>query len=367
MSKFYYDGSSVNIFDDKDIIITDRLNIGVYSVEVDKSQNIYLKIVDDFKFPENFKIFGNLYTNSSKVLTSFKERTCNTGVLFSGKSGTGKSLCVKYIATKILEEENLPILLINRQIDSIKFGAFLKLLNTSCCVVIDEFEKLYSAAIEEDDDDKRPQTGFLSILDGVNKNNFKVLFLLTCNNSRMISRYLLNRPGRIYYHFKYKSLDSSIIKEFVNEKLINKEFAEDFRKIENLSCITFDILSALVEESNRFNISPFDAVKYLNINFDADRSINNAIIILEDLNTGNIWRVKKPYFDVLRDSFISFDEDELVTCKSSNKEDKSVDFRLDPITDLVSIEKNTYIFKIGGRFKMTVYFNNSEFNWEELL
>jgi hypothetical protein len=74
-----------------------------------------------------------------------------------------------------------------------------------------------------------------------------------------------NRPGRIYYMLDFKGLDPSFIEEYCNDVLVNKAYISKIVEIAALfEQFNFDMLKALVEEMNRYDESPQDALKMLN-------------------------------------------------------------------------------------------------------
>ena len=123
-------------------------------------------------------------------------------------------------------------------------------------VLFDEFEKVY------DSDD---QEQMLTLLDGVFPS--KKLFVLTCNDKWRVDKHMRNRPGRIFYMLDFKGLDQEFIREYCVDNLdADKQHYID--KICNIAQLfsefNFDMLKALVEEMNRYNESPQDALKMLN-------------------------------------------------------------------------------------------------------
>jgi hypothetical protein len=74
-----------------------------------------------------------------------------------------------------------------------------------------------------------------------------------------------NRPGRIYYMLDFKGLDPVFIEEYCNDVLNAKHYIPKIVEISALfEQFNFDMLKALVEEMNRYDESPQDALKMLN-------------------------------------------------------------------------------------------------------
>jgi hypothetical protein len=121
-------------------------------------------------------------------------------------------------------------------------------------VLFDEFEKVY---------DSQEQEAMLTLLDGVFPS--KKLFVITCNDKWRVDSHMRNRPGRIYYMLDYKGLTHDFIIEYCEDNLKNKTYIERICSIASLfSQFNFDMLKALIEEMNRYDESPEEALKMLN-------------------------------------------------------------------------------------------------------
>lgn len=197
------------------------------------------------------KVYGNMAIVRDKVLKSFKERKGNLGVLFSGLKGNSKTLH----SIEICQASGVPVVAITEPFTGDVFKNFLCSLEGEHIIFIDEFEKVYNTT--------ELQEEFLSILDGVMGD--KKMFLFTSNSTK-ISQYLLNRPSRIYYHFKYNNIDPLIVDEIIKEELKESKFEEDLRDLLLiLGSVSYDVLLNLIDETNRFKISPKELIKDLNI------------------------------------------------------------------------------------------------------
>ena len=207
---------------------------------------------EEFNLPT--KIYGNLDNTVDRVLTTFKERNGNLGVLFSGIKGNSKTTVSKMICNK----SDLPVIVITEPFTGSKFKEFLSSIKEETIIFLDEFEKVYNTT--------ELQQEYLSILDGVFDG--KKLFLFTSNDER-INEFLRNRPSRIFYHFKYDNLTDDVINDIINKELKNKSFEADLRAVLLvLGNISVDVLLNFIDEVNRFNKNPKALIEGLNIEIE---------------------------------------------------------------------------------------------------
>jgi hypothetical protein len=76
-----------------------------------------------------------------------------------------------------------------------------------------------------------------------------------------------NRPGRIFYMLEFKGLDQEFIREYCTDNLRDaslKNIDQICQTAGLFSQFNFDMLKALVEEMNRYNETPREAMKMLN-------------------------------------------------------------------------------------------------------
>ena len=135
-----------------------------------------------------------------------------------------------------------------------KFNAFIQMIEQPTVIIFDEFEKVY---------DHHEQQKLLTLLDGVYPS--KKLFIITCNDKWRVNEHMRNRPGRIYYRLEYKGLDIDFISEYCEDNLKNKSYIESVCRLSAIFAeFNFDMLKALVEEMNRYDETPQEAMKMLN-------------------------------------------------------------------------------------------------------
>jgi hypothetical protein len=87
-----------------------------------------------------------------------------------------------------------------------------------------------------------------------------------------------NRPGRIFYMVNFKGLDEDFIREYCADNLANKEHTDKIVNIASVfSAFNFDMLKAMIEEMNRYNESPQDALRILNVKAEFDSGASYTV------------------------------------------------------------------------------------------
>lgn len=309
--RYFKSGNTITLQSDDAFQIYDQLPVGVYLLKFNEmQQKYYLETTEELVVPK--KIYGKTpkqYTE--RVIRSFKERDKSTGVLFTGTKGAGKSMTTKLIMAEMLKLGYPVVILMTEPSATDEFKSFMSSFDTPVVIFMDEFEKICS---------EETQKHMLSVFDGTN--NTKKLFLLTANNKYMISDFMINRPGRVYYHFKFGSLESDFIEEYIDENLNDKAFKERMIELSGLFAVfSFDMLEAFVEEVNRYG-SVEDAVSLLNFDImdDIDYtvaafSIDSVEQPLSIVSTGVIHD-----HDVSKSFGLSYDEYRIVGIELKEKE-----------------------------------------------
>jgi len=231
--------------------IRDGLPVGTYMVNV-SLEGFFLTETKDFDITG--KIYGNSPRQADRILDTFLSRPASTGVLLNGEKGSGKTLLAKLVTRKAAER-GIPTIIVNNSFNGDAFNKFIQDITEPKVVVFDEFEKVYS---------EKDQEALLTLLDGVYPS--KTLFVLTSNDRGRINSNMTNRPGRIFYALEYKGLEADFIRSYCEDNLLNKEYLESVVRLTMVfDSINFDMLKALVEEMNRYNESPQQALEMLNV------------------------------------------------------------------------------------------------------
>jgi hypothetical protein len=250
MTKFLKTDSDVRIIKDANIRVSDELRPGAYLIKkFPMSEELYLSEIEPFKIPK--KVYGNAEWLTERILNTYSQRSGSTGVLLTGEKGSGKTMLSKMLSHK----SGLPVIIVDAEWHGTSFNDFLYSIKQKCVILFDEFDKNYAY-------DKQEKV--LSLLDGVFDG--QKLFIVTANKTSHLTGYVTNRPGRFFYHVEYESIENDLIEEFCKDKNISDEIIIELKDLAySFSGFNFDMLSAVVEEYQRYGGEISEVVKYLNV------------------------------------------------------------------------------------------------------
>jgi CTP:phosphocholine cytidylyltransferase-like protein len=246
-------GSSYRMMSEQDIEVCEKLPAKNYTVKQNPmSKEYYLEPVDDFVMPK--KLYGDTIKKAERILNTFNSRPLSTGVHLDGVKGSGKTLLAKTLS-HLAQKDGVASIVINQPFCGDEFNSFVQSIDVPAILIFDEFEKVY---------DYQTQNKILTLFDGVYPT--KKLFVLTTNDAHSVNSFLKNRPGRIYYSFKFDTLAQEFIEEYCNDNLIDKTQTQSILKYTSIfSFFNFDMLAAAVEEMNRYGEPLQEVLNYLNI------------------------------------------------------------------------------------------------------
>lgn len=337
MSHYIITGSSVSVKNEAALSIEKKLPTGNYVVKETPQTGLYLEVVEPFKMPS--RIFGNTPDRSKRIINTFLDRECSTGVLLAGEKGSGKTLLAKSLSIEC-GKLGYPTIIINNDWCGDEFNQLIQNIDEPAVVMFDEFEKIYN-------DDKQEQV--LTLLDGVYPT--KKLFVITCNDKWRINQHMRNRPGRLYYMLDYKGLDQNFIIEYCNAMLNEKKHIQLICRISGLfDSFNFDILKALVEEMNRYNEDPIKALEMLNAKPGSDSEANfNITFALK----GKIQDKDSIYPNVIEGLPLGKRHRFTVYGKTDKQREQRIEVGEDDIVN-VDTEKGIFVYKKGDMtFTMT--------------
>lgn len=206
------------------------------------------------------KIYGNAKEIADHAITAWQKRGKHTGILLSGVWGTGKSVTSHLIASGALIDLEVPVIFVSPEHVNPAVIDLVNSITCECVVIMDELDK--SAMVGSDDDVSAGK--LLELLDGVSSNNH--MYILVCNETRRLPPGILNRPGRVLYHWKHEYLTEDAIREVCTDKGVPEDISTALCRLTvGLNVLTYDNLSSLIYEYQEFGTHPQDAMRYLNI------------------------------------------------------------------------------------------------------
>jgi hypothetical protein len=239
----------------EDLVVLDNLPAQTYKVGCGQFTGFFLEKQHDLEIKED-KIYGVHEEKANKVLNRFEKSRKNLGVILSGDKGIGKSLFARLLAQKAIQN-GIPVILVDDFIPGI--DDFLNDIKNEVLVLFDEFDKTFAKS-----KDKDPQSKMLSLFDGTSSG--KKLFVVTCNNYRDLNEYLINRPGRFHFHFRFEYPTADEVKDYLRDK-IDEKYHSEINKVASFSRkikLNYDCLSAIALELNEGETFE-NAIKDLNI------------------------------------------------------------------------------------------------------
>lgn len=259
--------NDVRLLESASVEVHDKLPLSTYNLMYDENRNqFFLKDIGSIgDIPK--KVYGDLGSKTERIIETFKYRSpANTGIMLSGVKGAGKTLLTKLISVRAAKE-GLPTILVNSAYNPDKLAQFIKQVNMPCVIVFDEFDKTYDATIQGDNGEEiavNAQAPLLSLLDGVYASN--KLFVFSLNELEAVNDYLLHRPGRVFYHYRFTTLDAETVAAVCEDRLVDKKYTKDIVMLSYLiQRFTFDILNAVIDECNHYGESPLKFIDTMNV------------------------------------------------------------------------------------------------------
>jgi hypothetical protein len=276
---------------DNSIKTYDRLPAQSYQVCFNKQEGFFLDKYADIEINE--KIYGIHQKKVEKVLHSFEKFNRNLGVILSGDKGIGKSLFSKLLSKQAIDS-GYPLIIVNTYYPGI--ADYLNEIDQEVIVLFDEFDKTFA-----DRGEPSPQAEMLTLFDGISMG--KKLFIVTCNSLSTLNSYLINRPGRFHYHFRFDYPSEEAITEYLMDKL-PESAQEEIKKVVEFSYrvkLNYDCLRAIAFELS--NGEKFeDAIKDLNIIDVGQEQSCNITLYFKDGTSCYVSQEKINLFDSIENS-----------------------------------------------------------------
>jgi len=207
----------------------------LYRLKVDKDKMHYLQ-PDKVCFEVPGKNYGSMEKNVELFHKAYNKTIGNMGVLLTGSAGTGKTRLAELLCNRCLTT-GLPVVIVSEIRPTIDTIAYIGMLR-NVVILFDEFGKNFNQGL---------QAKMLTMLSSVT--NGKKFFILTENDTNLISSFILNRPGRIRYHLDFERVEEIVIDEYCSDYNVPEKIVKDIKDLYIKSPIfSFDHLQALVSE-----------------------------------------------------------------------------------------------------------------------
>lgn len=235
----------------------DKLPAATYVVRFNPMSGFSLERVEDFANMED-KIYGAHVQKISKVRKAFEAMDRSLGVILSGNKGIGKSLFTQLFSEEMIKELNMPVILINRAFPGI--ADYIESIDQESLILFDEFEKVFDARKEGTES----QDSLLGLFDGSSQR--KRIYMITINDMYRVNEFMINRPGRFHYHFRFDYPESAEVITYLKDK-VPAEFHDQIESVVKFSRrikLNYDCLRAIAFELS-MGTSFGDAILDLNI------------------------------------------------------------------------------------------------------
>ena len=237
-------GSRYEIYDDT-LKAYDGLPAQTYTVCFSQMTVFFLKVRPDLVVKE--PVYGVHPEKAEKVLRSFKVFQRNLGVILSGDKGIGKSLFARLLSAKAVEA-GYPVIIVDQAFPGIAS---------------------YIESIEQE---------VVFLFDGTSQG--KKLFIITCNSLHGLNDYMVNRPGRFHYHFRFGYPTGEEIRQYLTDKL-DGQYQNEIEKVirfSNKVSLNYDCLRSIAFEL-RSGESFEAAIQDLNIINTHDEQYNLTLYL----------------------------------------------------------------------------------------
>lgn len=245
----------------------------VYSVQFNEvSGQFFLSVVaDKYKTPST--VYGDALAQANRVTDRYLKSEGSVGAIFSGDKGSGKTLATALICNKALAA-GVPVVQVSSAFHGPSFQEFMDSLGEAV-VLFDEFAKVY---------ERDKQERVLSFFDGATK--VKRLVIITENDERMLSQYIIQRPGRFLYHFRFGKLSNETVLQYCNNAGLS---SGDTGKIISLAkeskIFSFDMLVAIVDEVLTVEDLSFEEIVEV-LNITSASQHNSKLLSVSSISNG---------------------------------------------------------------------------------
>lgn len=242
MTQYFQQPGIITIAPDFSGIALDRVPAGYYRIALSQEIGFYLAAVEPLQVAE--KIYGNLLEHLPRIEAAFAEQTDKPlSVMLEGLKGSGKSLLMKTLAKRFVENEDGIVLMCNAPFTGDAYFEFLQKISQKKIVLMDEFDKVYK---EKDD-----RNNILTLLDGNFLSHTMFVLTMNANLSSGNFEFFHNRPGRVMFNIKFAGVPEDAIRAYAEDHLNDKDkVIEVVQFVKRFTDFNMDMLGKLINEIN---------------------------------------------------------------------------------------------------------------------
>ena len=242
MTQYFQQPGVITIAPDFSGIALDRVPAGYYRIAASQEMGFYLAAVEPLQVAE--KIYGNLLEHLPRIEAAFAEQTDKPlSVMLEGLKGSGKSLLMKTLAKRFVENEGGIVLMCNAPFTGDAYFEFLQKITQKKIVLMDEFDKVYK---EKDD-----RNNILTLLDGNFSSHTMFVLTMNANLSSGNFEFFHNRPGRVMFNIKFAGVPEEAIRSYAEDHLNDKDkVIEVVQFVKRFTDFNMDMLGKLINEIN---------------------------------------------------------------------------------------------------------------------
>lgn len=300
---------------------TKRIPGGIYRYQETLMGWRLERYADNFEF--TFKVYPAACEKIlNRIVAYWQANPNNLGVLMNGLRGAGKTMAAQLLANRLIEEENLPVLVVREPVtlQNVLDAASRE----NMMVIFDEFEKTHDA---------ENQQKLLTTIDGMSRSSAKRLFLFTTNTDeenesgrgkKGLDENFKDRPSRIRYRFEFNRVADAIIEGLIDDSLPAdlKHFKSDIVSyLDSRNICTIDIVKAVISEVATFRESPLEFDGLLNIAKSEPPAFKIMILNPE---TGEVQKLWKSYFKPMHDHQVAYFTENKAVIENFEARDKAL-------------------------------------------
>jgi len=264
----------------------------VYNLKYDERNKAYGLEIDKPHFKTPSKLYGKLPHRAKHFWNTFSRTAASLGVMLTGEPGSGKTELGNVLSNFALQF-HMPVIYIKNVKTTLDLLSFLEQL-PECVLYMDEYAKNFDYYLQE------KMLSFMS-----NKEMSRKLFIVTENNKRNISKFINNRPGRLFYHVDFGRLEEDVFEEYCKDFKYVPSFLKQLRdKYEESSTFSFDHLHAITTEHLMYPEQDFkETLDILNVSVLVKPTILIVNNVLDESKDGDDQKVDFLDANVQQDQF----------------------------------------------------------------